>query len=124
MSNLEHFEILEEHAVFRPTGQVSVDYAADLVTSAIAFARAQGIRKLLVDASKLTGLEPPGIASRYFYIHSWARAAEGSVRVAFVARPELIDHKKFGRTVAANIGFIADVFTTLEAALLWLHCAK
>lgn len=120
MSDLEHFEILEEHAIYRPTGQISVDHAADLVTSAIAFARARGIRKLLVDASDLTGFDPPGIASRYFYIHSWARAAEGSVRVAFLARPELIDQQKFGRTVAANVGFIADVFTTLPEALLWL----
>src|SRR5262245_19036923 len=121
MSELEHFEILKDHAVFRPTGQVSVDSGAELVTTAIAFARARRIRKLLVDASNLTGFEPPGIAARYFYMHGWARAAGGYVRVAFLARPEMIDPQKFGRTVAANVGFTADVFTTEEDALNWLQ---
>jgi hypothetical protein len=121
MSELEHFEVLSDYAVFRPTGQVSVEKGAELVTTAIAFARAHRIRKLLVDASNLTGFEPPGIATRYFYMHDWARASAGSVRVAFLARPEMIDPQKFGRTVAANVGFIANVFTTEEDALNWLQ---
>ena len=124
MDELEHFEILEGYAVFRPKGQISADGGAELVTSAIAFARARGIRKLLVDASDLMGFEAPGIASRYFIIHDWARAAEGAVSVVFVARPELIDPQKFGRTVAANVGFNADVFTTEEEALAWLQGEK
>jgi len=41
-----------------------------------------------------------------------------------VARPELIDSKKFGRTAAANLGFTIDAFTTLEEALQWLHRVK
>jgi hypothetical protein len=121
MSDLEHFEI---HAVFRPTGQVSVEQAADMVTKAIAFARERRISKLLIDATDLTGFEPPSIASRFFFIDKWARAANGAVCVAFVARPELIDPRKFGRTAAANLGFTIDAFTTLEEALQWLHRAK
>jgi hypothetical protein len=121
MDDLEHFEILEDYAVFRPTGQVSVEHAADMVTRAIAFARARRIRKLLVDASKLTGFELPSLGSLYFFIHDWARVAEGGVRVAFVTRPELIERQGFGRIVANNVSFFAEVFTTPEDALAWLH---
>ncbi len=124
MSKPEHFEILKERAVFRPTGQVSIGRAADLVASAIGFARSINIRKLLVDITNLTGFEPPDLALRYLIIHEWARAAGRSVRVAIVARPEMIDHQNFGATVAANIGFAANTFTTEEDALIWLWGVK
>ena len=121
MSKPEHFEILKERAVFRPTGQVSIGQAAELVATAIGFARSINIRRLLVDITNLTGFDPPDLALRYFIIHEWARAAERSVRVALVARLEMIDQQKFGSIVAANIGFVADAFTTEEDALTWLR---
>lgn len=121
MSKPEHFEILNERAVFRPRGQVSIEQAVELVTAAIAFARSLHIQKLLVNASNLSGFEPPDIAMRYFIIHEWARAAAGGVRVAFVAIPEMIDARKFGTTVAANMGFTAHAFTSEEDALIWLE---
>jgi hypothetical protein len=124
MSKPEHFEILKERAVFRPTGQVSIGQAADMVASAIGFARSINIRKLLVDITNLTGFEPPDLALRYFIIHEWAQVAGRSVHVAVVARPEMIDHQKFGATVASNIGFVANAFTTEEDALIWLWGAK
>lgn len=120
MSKPEHFEILKERAVFRPTGQVSIGQMTELVATAIDFARSINIRKLLVDITNLTGFEPPDLGLRYFIIHEWARAAGRTVRVALVVRPEMIDHKKFGTTVAENLGFVADGFTTEEAALTWL----
>jgi hypothetical protein len=124
MSKPEHFEILKERAVFRPTGQVSIGQVADLVATAIGFARSLNIRKLLVDITNLTGFEPPDLALRYFIIHEWAKAAGRSVRVAVVARPELIDHQNFGTTVGANIGFVFKAFTTEEDALIWLWGVK
>jgi hypothetical protein len=124
MSKPEHFEILKERAVFRPTGQVSIGQAAELVATAIGFARSINIRRLLVDITELTGFEPPDLALRYLIIHEWARAAGKSVSVALVVRPEMIDQQKFGSTVAANIGFVADAFTTEEDALTWLWRVK
>ncbi len=118
MSEPEDFKILEGYAVFRPNVQVSVEIGAKSVTTAIAFARERKIRKLLVGASGWAGSKPPGLATRYLYLNDWARAAGGSVRVAFVTRPEFIDPKKFGHLVAANAGFIAEVFTTEEEALI------
>jgi hypothetical protein len=124
MSKPEHFEILEKHAVFRPTGQVSIGQAVELVKQAIDFARSLNIQKLLIDITNLTGFEPPDVAMRYFIIHEWARVAGRRVRVALVARPEMIDYQKFGTTVAANAGFVADSFATEEDALIWLESGK
>jgi hypothetical protein len=104
-----------------------VEHAADMVTRAIAFARARRIRKLLVDASKLTGFELPHIGKLYFFIHDWARVAEGGVRVAFVTRPELIEQQGFGRTdsicnvdvelIRHILGFQAGRHSYLQAGL-------
>jgi hypothetical protein len=124
MSKPEHFEILKEHAVFRPTGQVSIVQAVELVTEAIDFARSLNIQKLLVNITNLTGFEPPDVAMRYFIIHEWARVAGRGVRIALVARSEMIDYQKFGTTVAANAGFVADSFVTEEDALIWLESEK
>ena len=124
MSELEHFEILKDYAVFRPPGQVTLERAVKMVTDAIIFAREHRIRKLLVNTSNLPGYEPPGIATRYFFVHDWARASGRRVRVALVTRPERIDPQKFGITVAANLGSIAEVFTSEEDALKWLEGLK
>src|SRR6185295_17384701 len=106
MNAPEHFELRETHAVFRPSARVSEQQAIALVTSAIAYARAQKIKKLLLDTTALTGFKPPDIATRYYYIHEWATAARGQVYIAILARPEMIDPRKFVVTVAANIGLI------------------
>ena len=123
MSMPEHFEILENYAVFRPTGKVTLERAVKMVTDAIAFAREHRIRKLLVNTSSLTGFEPPSLTARYFFVHEWARVAM-DVCVALVTRPERIDPQKFGITVAANLGLIAEVFTSEEDALKWLEGLK
>jgi hypothetical protein len=124
MVELSHFEMPVNHAVFRPTGQVSIERFVELVTTAIDFARARGVRDLLVDVSNLTGFEPPSVTDRYFFIHEWARAAGSFVRVAVLARPGMIDPQKFGTTVAANVGFTAEVFKAEEDALSWLQDVK
>ena len=105
-------------------GQVSLKQAVELVTEGIAYARLLSIPKLLIDITNLTGFEPPNVFSRYLIIHEWARASAKIVHVAIVARPESIDHRKFGTTVALNIGFKADIFTTEGDALIWLELVK
>jgi hypothetical protein len=124
MSMPEHFEIPEDYAVFRPTGKVTLQCAVEMVTDAIAFAREHRIQKLLVNTLNLTGYEPPSLTARYFFVHDWARASGRRVRVALVTRPERIDPQKFGITVAANLGSIAEVFTSEEDALKWLEGLK
>ena len=124
MSKPEHFEIADDHAVFRPTGQVSLQQAVQLVTSAITFAREQRVRKLMAVTTGLSGFKPPDLATRYIFIRAWARAAGGDVCIAVVARPEMIDPQRFGVTVAANSGLVGDVFESEEEALVWLRSLK
>ena len=121
---LEHFGVVGDHAEYRPAGRVSQAEMAQLVGSAIDLARERQVRKLLVVTTELTGFEPPNIVDRYFFIREWAAAADRSVRVAMVARREMIDPQKFGVTVAANNGMVADIFESEEAALAWLKSLK
>lgn len=124
VSELQYFEVVGDHAEYRPIGQVSQSQMVQLVTAAIAFAREQHIRKLLVVTSELTGFRPPLLADRYYFVQEWAKASGQIVRAALVARPEMIDHKKFGVTVAANHGFIANIFVSEDKALAWLQSGE
>jgi hypothetical protein len=124
MSELPHFELVGDHAEYRPAGSVAQSQMVQLVASALEFARAQHIRKLLVVTSGLTGFSPPTIVDRYYIIHEWAKASGHTVCTAIVARPEMIDVGKFGITVAGNSGFIADIFSSEDEALAWLRGLK
>ena len=124
MSELQYFKIVGDHGEYRPSGQVSAAQMAQLLTSAIAFAREQHVGKLLVDTRELTGFRSPSLADRYFFIREWADAAGQAVRVVLVARPEMIDAQKFGVTVAANSGLISEIFPTEDEALAWLQNVK
>ena len=75
----------------------------------------------MVVTTGLEGFDPPGISMRHFQGHQWATTAGGIVRVAFVAKPEMVDPQKFGVTVATNFGADADVFTCKAEALAWLN---
>ena len=121
MSVPDFFERLESHAVFRPTGEVSLERAVQLITSAILFAREQNLRKLMVVTSALTGFASPSVTARYFFVKEWAEAARGVVQVAVVARSEMIHPQKFGTIVAMNSGLNADAFLSEAEALTWLQ---
>lgn len=116
----DHFEVVDGRGFFRPIGHMSLAAAAELVTVALAHARAHGIKDLLVNATGLTGFPPPSLSERYFIVENWARVARGAVRMAMVLRPEYIDPNKFGVTVAFNRRLIADVFEVEGPALAWL----
>lgn len=124
MSELRYFEIVGDHAEYRPSGHVSLSQMVQLVASALVFAREQHIRELLVVTTGLTGFKPPPIADRYYFIQEWAKASGHIVRLALVARPEMIDGQKFGVTVAANNDFVANIFASEAEALAWLQSGK
>jgi len=121
MSDLPGFKIFPDHAEYRPVAELSRHEAFQLITAVINHARGIQQQNLLLDITGLTGFEPPGLGQRYFYIEEWARAARAYVRVAVVARSEMIDAHKFGVIVAANNNFTTDVFTSVEKALAWLR---
>jgi hypothetical protein len=120
MARLPKLEIEGKLAVFRPSGRVSIEDAVGMIKSAITLAHEQRARSLLVVTSGWTGLRSPDVAERYFFIREWARAASGAIRLAVVARPELIDPEKFGMMVAKNSGLSAAIFTSEKEALEWL----
>ena len=99
---------------------VSLQEGIDLVSGAIAFCADQQIRKLLVNATGLTGFEPPAVSDRFFLAGQFAKAAKSLVSVAMVVRPELIHPEKFGVVVARNRGLMADVFASEAEAEAWL----
>ena len=124
MNKPEHFEIVEDYAAFRPSGQVSLEEGVQLITSALVYAREQQIKKLLVVTTSLTGFKPPSLLDRYHYIREWVSAAQGHVCVAIVVKPDLIDPDKIGMLVAKSAGLQADVFASEGEARAWLKSVK
>jgi hypothetical protein len=120
MDTPEQFETAEGYACYGPVGVISLQKAVNLVSLAITYARERQIKKLFIDTRGLTGFDPPTTLELFTLGGQFARAARGAVKVAFVARPELIDPPKFGLTVARNRGMIGEVFTTEAEALAWL----
>ena len=117
----DYFTTEVDHAVFRPTGHVLLDEAVEMVAEAIALARTQGATHLLVVTSGWTGIAPPALTDRYDLAKRWAAEARSIVRVAVVAKPEMIDPQKFGVTVARNRGMVTDVFIFEPEAIAWLR---
>jgi hypothetical protein len=116
----ERFEIGEGHAIHRPEGSVSFQEAGELLSQAIVYCRENGIRRLLIDTTKLTGFGPIDTAERYTIGERLARAAMAAVKVAMVVRQELLDPARFGITVARNRGLFSNAFTSESEAWEWL----
>jgi hypothetical protein len=117
---MEGFAMDEGRAVYRPVGSVSFKQMVALVRAAIAAARSNGARDLLIDATGLTGFHSPNTSKRFFAVEEWAKEARGIVPLALVARPEMIDPARFGVTVGANRGLDSNIFPTETEARAWL----
>jgi hypothetical protein len=120
MDTPKYFELADGYARYCPVAEVTLQEGINLLTIAIGYAREQKIRHILIDTTKLSGFEPPTTLDRFTLGGQAARAGRSTVKVAMVAKPEMIDPKKFGVTVAKNRGLNADVFTTEAEALAWL----
>lgn len=124
MSELLDFEIVGDHAEYRPIGELSLDQATELIASGIAFARERQVKKLMVVTLGLAGFQAPTVIERYTFINKWSEASERSVHVAVVAYLDIIDPEKFGVMVARNTGFVCNAFTSEEEALTWLRSVE
>ena len=118
------FMLEKGRGVYRPAGSVSFDEAVALVRASIAAARRNQVRDLLVDTTALTGFPSPDTFQRFLAAVAWSDEAGGGVRLAMVARAEMIDPKKFGVTVAANRGLVSNIFTTEVEARAWLDARR
>jgi hypothetical protein len=110
-----------DYAVFRMEPSHDQVAVVQAVTAAIAAARAEGARKLLVDLRATDGMVPPTLAQRDMLVTMWARAAAGEVVVAVVAPPSLLDAERFGEMIAAAAGMLAEGFDDMDAARAWLR---
>ncbi len=120
---MEGLRIDGKRAVYTLSGTHLPDFAADCVTQALEICRVEGVSELVADLHDVTPSEEVGLGSRAFYIREWHRASNGSVRLAVVVKPELIDPKKFGETFAQSIGLQARAFTTVAEAVAWLDAS-
>jgi DNA-binding response OmpR family regulator len=120
LNDPDNFVLEEGRAVYRPAGSVSFDQAVALVRAAIAAARRHHVRSLLVNLTKLTGFPSPDTFERFLAVVEWAEEARSGVRLAMVARVEMIHPQKFGVIVAANRGLISNIFPTEIEARAWL----
>jgi hypothetical protein len=120
MSTLKHFEQVGRRGFFRPEGVMSFEQAIDVVAEAMRHARSLDLLDLLVNTSNLSGFPTPDVFARYTLASKWAQSAGASLRVALVARAEIIDPQKIGVLMAQNRGVNGDVFSTEAAAITWL----
>ena len=124
MEELDGFVIEEGRGFYRPVGTFSFDEVVVLVRAAIATARRNKVRDLLVDTTALTGFPSPDTFQRFVAAVAWANEALARLRLVMVARPEMIDPQRFGVTVAANRGLVSNIFTTEAEALAWLDAKR
>jgi hypothetical protein len=120
MKTLENFETMEAYSCYRLAGHGPLEEAAHKVIEVITFAREQGIRNLLIDATHWTGHPNPTTIERFDWAEAFAKAALTKLKVAMVVRPELMDPEKFEVTVARNRGLFGNVFDSEKDALAWL----
>jgi hypothetical protein len=117
--------ILEgRHGLYRPVGSFSFDEAVARVRAAIAVACSNQVGDLLVDTTALTGFPSPDTFQRFLAAVEWADEARGRLRLAMVARAEMIDPQKFGVTVVSNRGLVSNIFTTAAEARAWLDAKQ
>jgi hypothetical protein len=114
------FQFFEDYAVFRPSAELSIDDVIDLISQGISFTASRQVTRLMVDSTALTGFPSPTTWQRFQMGERWAAAARPGLRLAVVARPELIDPSRFGVTVARNRGLFGNVFSSVPEAIEWL----
>ena len=113
-------KVVDQCAIYRPEGTVTLENAVALVEQAIRHTRDIRLPKLLFNGLQLNGIRSPSLPERYFLSRTFAAAAAGQVQMALVIQTYLIDPERFGIQVARNAGMNADVFDNESAALAWL----
>jgi hypothetical protein len=120
MKVADYFQIEQGYASFRPVGNVSLEEAAAACIEAIRVAGENGIRQLLINLTRLTGVGPISRLDRFWLAKQCASAAEPGLKLAVVANPDMVDDQHFGVIAARKRGLQANVLTTEEEAQAWL----
>jgi hypothetical protein len=130
MKELDGFVVEDGRGFYRPVGYVAFDEVIALVSAAIEAARRNHVRDLIVDTTALTLIRSPRTIQRYLAAVTWSDEAKGDVRLAIIAKEEMIDPRECGETgkigvrVATKRGLVSDIFTTEAVARAWLDAQR
>lgn len=114
------YTVTGDTAWFCASGPQELVDGVHQITDAILRAKAEGLGKLLVDITGITGVDPPSVDMRFWLMGEFAKAGRSSIRVALVTRREFMSEERFGIAVGMNQGFVSNLFETRDAALEWL----
>ena len=107
--------------VVRIEGPHGFQQAVERVAAVLSEVADARVTRLLIDGSGVSGFESPSIAARHEMARTWAAAAQGRVRVAFVVPGHYIDEERFGVVAGRNFGLKSGVFESVEDAREWLE---
>jgi hypothetical protein len=121
MEKPEFFEQVDKRGYYRPNGDVPFEKGVTMVADAMIYARENGMTEMLVDVRGLmSAFSSITIFDRYAMAVRWAEIAGTALRVALVARPEMLDPDTIALLMAQNRGADGEVFTNDAEALVWL----
>ena len=121
MDKPEYFEQVDRRGYFRPIGDISFEKCVSIVADAMVYARENGMTELVANVRGLnTSFASVTIFDRYTMAIRWAESAGSNLRVAMVARPEMLDPDKIALLMAQNRGATGEVFTNEAEAMAWL----
>jgi hypothetical protein len=120
MNTLKHFEQVGRRGFYRPSASVTFDQAVNMVAQAMVHARSLELVDVVVNTHGLVGFPMPDVFARYSLAKRLAESAGAVLKVAMVARAELIDPQKIGIVMAQNRGATTEVFPTEAEAIAWL----
>ena len=124
MTAVKDFETVGTRAFYRPIEEVSFERALDMCVGAINAARELGLFDIVVNSLGLSGFGPPDVFARYTMATRFVESAGSSLRVAIVARPEIMDPQKIALLMMQNRGVDCECFTNEAEALKWLDAAS
>jgi hypothetical protein len=112
------FEEIIGYLAVRFTGAGTAEEAWRQFESIAEHCKRANKNKLLLDFTEAQA--EFSLADRYFLGEGAKIFKHHASKVATVGRPEQLDHRRFGETVAQNRGVNLRVFTTIEDAHEWL----
>jgi hypothetical protein len=117
----EYLSLDGNHAEYRPVGSCTFEEAVEMIDGALSYCKENRIGVLLVSVKGLSGFPPPTTAQRFRFATQWSATAAGSVRLALLSPPELIDTECIGVTMANNRGLDTQVFDSESEARRWMN---
>lgn len=112
--------LLDGYARCALEGPRSTAEASRQIVAAVASARKQAARRLLVDLRAMAITREPSIAERYELGSEVLRVGAGMRRIAFLLHPERLTLYEFTFLVASSRGLPTEAFATEQQALAWL----